>query len=185
MLTKLRTKIILSATILLGAGLIGSLLLFAVYCIPTEKIIQNVSSGSETFLIEGATFDYAPGYKSSILDNVTDAIMLSETVFSPCQNPFHDAMAVPRYVYENRATPELSLMAFLYNDTETERHIATYPRYWHGYLIFLKPFFYFFDYSDSRIFHLGMQGHLLVSSRICAADCPTCTLVAFPVSLSP
>ena len=53
-------------------------------------------------------------------------------------------------------------MAYLNNDSESERVIATYPRYWHGHLIFIKPFFVFFDFGDSRIFHLGFQLILFV-----------------------
>ena len=112
----------------------------------------------ETLLIEGPTFEYAQDYKAAILDNVTDAIMLSEVVF-PTQNPIQDAMAVPRYAYKERNSPELSLMAYLNNDTSVEREVVTYSRYWHGYLAILKPFFSLFDFSDSRMFHLQDIGH--------------------------
>lgn len=150
-------KILLPLIILLNSAIIGSALLVIVYCLPTDRITKNVASGAETLLVEGAIFEYASDYKAAILDNVTDAIMLAETVFPTAQNPVKDAMLVPRYIYQESSSPELSLMAFLNNNIDAERVVMTYPRYWHGYLIFLKPFFLFFDYADFRMFHLGLQ----------------------------
>ena len=155
-------KCVIAIAILIGSAIVGSVLLILVYCLPTDIISQNVASGVETFLTEGATFEYATDYKASILDNVTDAIMLGETVFPTTQHPVEAAMSVPRYIYHDSASPELSLMAYLNNNTQSERLVTTYPRYWHGYLIFLKPFFLFFDYADSRMFHLGLQLILFV-----------------------
>lgn len=143
--------------ILLISAVIGSGLLIIVYCLPTDRMAQNVASGAETLLVEGPIFEYASDYKAAILDNLTDAIMLAETVFPTAQNPVKNAMLVPRYIYQDSSSPELSLMAFLNNNIDTERTIMTYPRYWHGYLVFLKPFFLFFDYADFRMFHLGLQ----------------------------
>ena len=151
-------KILITLLILVSSAMLGSILLIWVYCLPTDRITRHVASGVETFLTEGATFEYASGYKSAILDNVTDAIMLGETVFPATQDPVTAAMSAPRYLYFDSSSPELSLMGYINNNT-SERSVATYPRYWHGYLIFLKPFFLFFDFADSRIFHLGLQCH--------------------------
>ena len=147
---------------MIGAAFLGCLLLIVAYYLPSDKIAQNVNSGAETLLTEGAGFQYAPGYKAAILDNQTDAVMLSETVY-PSEDPVKDSLLVPMFVYDGRDTQELSLMAYLNNDTETNRVVSNYPRYWHGYLIFLKPFFMFFDFSDSRMFHLGLQMILFVA----------------------
>lgn len=155
-------KILITLLILVSSAMLGSILLILVYCLPTDRITRHVASGVETFLTEGATFEYASGYKSAILDNVTDAIMLGETVFPATQDPVTAAMSVPRYLYFDSSSPELSLMGYINNNT-SERSVATYPRYWHGYLIFLKPFFLFFDFADSRIFHLGLQMILIVT----------------------
>ena len=155
-------KILFTFFILIASAILGSSLLSLVYCLPTDKITQHVASGVQTFLTEGATFEYASGYKSAILDNVTDAIMLGEAVFPSTNTPVSASMSAPRYIYSDSSSPELSLMAYINDNTTSERFIMTYPRYWHGYLIFIKPFFMFFDFSDSRIFHLGMQTILSV-----------------------
>lgn len=118
--------------------------------------------GVETLLVEGAGFQYASGYKSAILDNQTDAVMLSEAIY-PSENPIKDSLLVPMFIYDGRDTQELSLMAYLNNDMETNRGVSVYPRYWHGYLVFLKPFFCLFDFADSRMFHLGFQMILFIA----------------------
>lgn len=122
-------RTLLPLIILLTSAIIGSTLLIIVYCLPTDKMAQNVASGAETLLVEGPAFEYASDYKAAILDNVTDAIMLTETICPSVQNPVTDAMLVPRYVYQGSSSPELSLMAFLNNNTDAERVITTYPRY--------------------------------------------------------
>lgn len=154
-------KMLLPLIILITSAIIGSIFLICVYCLPTDIMKNNVASGVETLLVEGAEFEYASNFKAAILDNTTDAIMLAETIF-PSENAITDAMSVPRYIYSDSSSPELSLMAFINNNADTERSIITYSRYWHGYLIFLKPFFLFFDYADSRMFHLGFQIILFV-----------------------
>ena len=80
-------KILFTFFILIASAILGSSLLSLVYCLPTDKITQHVASGVQTFLTEGATFEYASGYKSAILDNVTDAIMLGEAVFPSTNTP--------------------------------------------------------------------------------------------------
>lgn len=148
--------------VLLGAAILGWLLLMVVYSLPHTKIAQNVAGGIQTLLVEGAEFEYASGYKAAILDNQTEAVMLSEAVF-PSNNPIRDSLSIPRYIYSGRDTQELSLMAYLNNDTETERIVSTYPRYWHGYLVPVKIFFSVFDFADSRMFHLALQLFLVVA----------------------
>lgn len=155
-------KILITLFILVSSAMLGGILLILVYCLPTDRITRHVASGVETFLTEGATFEYASGYKAAILDNVTDATMLGETVFPASQEPITSAMSAPRYLYFDSSSPELSLMGYINNNT-SERSVVTYPRYWHGYLIFLKPFFLFFDFADSRMFHLGLQTILIVT----------------------
>ena len=57
-------KILFTFFILIASAILGNSLLSLVYCLPTDKITQHVASGVQTFLTEGATFEYASGYKS-------------------------------------------------------------------------------------------------------------------------
>lgn len=161
---KLRT-LFYPVLLLVGSALVGYLLLFIAYCLPAERLKQNVASGVDTLLVEGAQFEYAEGYKAAILDNTTDAIILGETVY-PAENAFQDALSNPRLLYAGTNEPELSLMAYMKDNEKDERYVVTYPRYWHGYLVFTKLFFFFFDFADSRMFHLGLQV-VIFSCLIC------------------
>lgn len=48
-------------------------------------------------------------------------------------------------------------MAYLNHDDLADAAAFEYPRYWHGYLVILKPFFSLFDYSDFKIINQAVQ----------------------------
>ena len=147
----------LEAMGILAAGLcIGTLLLMAAYSLPAEKMREHAMSAAEIFEKEGdhpALF-FNVGAK---LDNWTDAIMLLNAIYSGEESSLEKAMLVPR---------RQSMYADAYHTLigesrgkigEEDYYVAPYSRYWHGYLIFLKPLLLFLDYGDIRIFHLILQ----------------------------
>ena len=105
-------------------------------------------------------FEYADGYVTTLLDNFTDALILSNVAY-PSDHPVQDAVNVPRFQYQDSAD-SLELISYL-NDTDGTHYVAvdTYPRYWHGYQVILRPFYVFFDFSDMEIFNQAMQLLLL------------------------
>ncbi len=144
--------------ILIMALLIGLLALMAVYLIPTGRIRENIGRGADILLEQGPTYQYAEGYRSAIFDNETDAIMLGEVMYAS-GSPVQDAVMVPRLEFATAESNVYSLMGAIHGDDNPG--ISTYPRYWHGYLVLLKPFFIFFDYSDFRIMNQAVQLILL------------------------
>ena len=62
-------------------ALLGQVLMILVYSLPTDVIARNIEAGAEALLIQGAAYNYAEDYRETILDNETDAIMLSEALF--------------------------------------------------------------------------------------------------------
>ncbi|WP_092250067.1 hypothetical protein [Butyrivibrio sp. INlla21] len=149
-------KIIASLLLIVMSGAIGQLLLMAAYRLPTSRIASNISVGGDILLLQGAEYNYAEDYTESILDNETDAVILSEALF-PEESPINGAVMVPRYVFHEGETQVLSLKAFLNKDDISGAHIVNYPRYWHGYLAVLKPLFCVFDYSDFKIINQAVQ----------------------------
>lgn len=142
--------------IICACAIVGQILLILAYCIPTEPMANNIERGAEALLIQGAEYNYAEDYRESILDNETDAVMLSEALF-PEKSCINGAVMIPRYVYADRESQVYSLWAFLNHDNLSNASVANYPRYWHGYLTILKPFLYFFDYSDMKIMNQAIQ----------------------------
>ena len=151
-------RIIHKIIVLLVALIVGQIGLIAVYLLPVNTIRDNVERGADILLLQGPTYQYAEGYRSAILDNETDAIMLGEAIYSS-GNPVRDAVMVPRIDYANADSNVYALMGALNKDENPS--ISTYSRYWHGYLVFLKPFLILFDYSDYKIMNQALQFALL------------------------
>lgn len=141
--------------ILAVSAVSGVLLLFAVYLLPTNEMKENVRRSSALFDYEGIHPQVVTGYKSTQLDNYTDTVMLAGAIYPGSGNLFSDAMMVPRIEYEGMLMP-LSLTSYA-NDVKGETFINTYPRYWHGYLVFLKPLLLLFDFGDIRVLNMICQ----------------------------
>ena len=164
MITKFSKKmckyLINSLFILLISANIGSLLLIAVYSLPVSPMRENVARGTQVYNLEGNFPEIAIGYRSTKLDNDTDATMLANAVY-PVSDIIKDAFNVPMIGYKGRNDRLTSLLDYV-NHVEGPTYVTTYPRYWHGYLIILKPLLLFFDFSDIRVLNMTVQFLLIV-----------------------
>lgn len=141
---------LLKRGILLGIGgvVIGFLLILLVYCIPLGPIRENVTRSADEWHSEGPWPMMLNGYSSSILDNFTDSIMLSIAVFDNGSSALQQSMQNDFAMESIESLPFDSLYAYLHG---SECYGESYSRYWHGYLVFLKPLLTLFTYSDLRI----------------------------------
>lgn len=144
-----------SILILLSSGCIGFLLLICVYALPVEPMRENVARGTQVYNNEGNFPELAAGYKSTKLDNDTDSTMLSNAIY-PVTDIIKDALYVPMIRYSARPDRLSSLLDYA-NHVKGDTYTTTYPRYWHGYLIILKPLLLLFDFSDIRIINMTLQ----------------------------
>ena len=147
--------------VLIICGIIGMGLLILSYLLPEKSMKEHVSSGANVYLTEGSEFEYAEDYRSTILDNYTDALILSEVIY-PTTNAVSDAVNVPHFYYPGHDANDLPLFGYLKNNKTDNRLMASYARYWHGYLVILKPFYLLFDFSDMVIFNQIIQFLLLI-----------------------
>lgn len=146
----------LSAASLLAAILAGVVLLTAVYALPTRRMRHNVSISLPYILAEGDRYQWAPYHNGTELDGFTDAIMLSNAIFEGTGNPLRDALTNPRMEFTpGDSVPVDSLSQ--YAQGNEDGRIVTYARYWHGYLLFLKPLLLFFTPSDLRLLNMTVQ----------------------------
>lgn len=147
------------------------LLLFIISLIPTSKIEGNVIDSSEKLLELGESPIYDLGYKKEQLFLFTDALMVNTAYSIDSNNPVESILLARKSYVPGRTTtvheegkdvksPKMymigantyqtkELYGLLHNDGNTEGF--EYPRYWHGYLIILRPLLIFFDYSTLRI----------------------------------
>ena len=141
---------------------VGMILLVCVNLLPQERIKNHVRDGAAVILQEHAEYQYAEGYVESILDNYTDAIILSKVVY-PSDHPLKDAIFVPSYSFPGQDVEGMQLFGTLNDNPLEDAQIDTYARYWHGYLVLLKPFFVFFSYADFRIFNQAVELILILT----------------------
>lgn len=139
-----------------AAGMLG---LFLVYLLPVQHMQEDMRASLPGFMAEGENPFLIEGYKGSSLDNYTDAIMLGSAVYESDMSFWQEAMRVPRAAGIEDAPME-SLEHYLQggkNDQETE-----YSRYWHGYLLLLKPLLLFLNYGQIRIVNGCVEAVLIL-----------------------
>lgn len=151
MVLKSTTAVVLN--LIVAAGL-GTLLLWAVYCLPIDSIEQHVRSSAVTIQEEGV-YPRLYSWCHSQLDNWTDSIMLLEAADATDASALEKAMLAYRGTIDD-SNPAETLIAHYIQNVEFTR-TTDYARYWHGYLVALKPLLSFFDYSTIRIINGAIQ----------------------------
>ena len=93
-------KFIIQLTgILVGAILLGFVLLVLAYMLPTERMRQNVAVTAEQINTEGQYYQWAKGYKNAQTDTYTDASLLLNAMYPGSGSAVRDAMNAPRLLY--------------------------------------------------------------------------------------
>lgn len=136
----------------LAAVVAGTVIMIAVQCLPAGTIKKHVSESADVFRSEGsykALFKRYPWI--TVLDNYTDATMLTECVAADenrgvAYNAMNAAYYLPTDIYKK---PSDALV--IYADGQNEYYQQEYARYWHGYKLFLRPLLLVFNYSGIRI----------------------------------
>lgn len=149
------------AAVLLICGIAaGYLLMILVFLLPTKPMQANVSESLDIFATEREYHRVIPGYISTQLDNYTDSWMVGNAVFSNEHAPVWErALTCTRAEYG--AGPLDGLLRYLSGEDGYGQ--VDYTRYWHGYLVVLKPLFLLFDYADLRVINIILEFLLSVS----------------------
>ncbi len=145
-----------SVIILFIGSIIGFILLYASYCLPVDNMYKNVQESVPLFKSEGTYPQVIFDYYETQLDNYTDALMISNAIYNGNNTILDKTINVYR-LCANGKDPTDSLILTLSNDFNYEQILDAYSRYWHGYLIFLKPLLIIFNYSDIRVINSIMQ----------------------------
>lgn len=158
-----RKYLIKICTLCICVPLIGALLMIAVYMLPTGRMKGHIANSDDIFNYEGIYPQIIGGYKSSQLDNYTDALMYATAIHESSGNAVHDAMVNARYEYaDDNMVQSLNDYANDVHSKDDLKYEILYPRYWHGYLVILKPLLVLFDVGEIRMMNLVVQGSLLV-----------------------
>lgn len=149
-------------SILIISIALGLLTLILVYCLPTSRMEANVRSSIDVFYTESVYPQQATGYKSSQLDNETDAIMLLGASYNDDQlSPLEKALRVSRIDFTDTGSCCIDLIQYAWENKIPDQ-VADYTRYWHGYMVWLKLLLLFMDYADIRMLNMMLQLLLLL-----------------------
>lgn len=129
----------------LGASMLGLVLMWLVYLLPVEPMAEHMLDSYET-IREQDTWDddYLADLEwAEILDTGTNIIMFHEVIYPNTGNAFEDSLLAPGgdVWFDMIGDWTAGLMDFAEDRDYTDDNTITYARYWHGYLVFLKPLF--------------------------------------------
>ena len=162
----MKKAIIKNLIILLLMPIAGLILLLLVHLLPTSKITANVNSSAESIKAECEDELIIDDYHATLIGNFTDCLMLQLSVYDGGHSAFDQALNLYRNEVGNEEEwcPGLSLTDYL-NGAPTKLEVS-YPRYWHGYLVILKPLLLFTSLNSVRLLNAGLQMILLAASLI-------------------
>lgn len=149
----LRRTVIKFICILFCSICFGVCSLYSVFALPTEEMDMHVKMSADTFEKE-QTYPTITKWCTSQLDNFTDSIMLLSAVYDGTEADLEKAMKV-KYNRVSGENPTQSLIKQYKYGMPTYQE--EYVRYWHGYLLFLKPLLLYMSYEKIRILNLITQ----------------------------
>ena len=144
---------------LLAAVVLGVFLLKSAFELQPDNIDMNVRNSVPIFIQEGSLPSLF-SWCTSRLDNFTDALMLAEA----SDNSEGSALERGLMSYTGRVEGKKTIESFISHYTSGEEYTTevSYPRYWHGYQIILKPLLEIMDYGGIRILNGIVQVSLVI-----------------------
>jgi len=133
---------------LILSAFVGYMALVLVYCIPTGGAMHKHLINSAAQFKEEGTYPRLMARGDSHLDNFTDALMLLAAGHPKVHGSIKDALNIGIKGLD-KCTPN-EVLVKMSNDERVKIHTWNYGRYWHGYLVFLKPLLYLTDYQGIR-----------------------------------
>lgn len=148
----MKKRLVMYIVTVIGVIILGTVLIIGSYLINTKKIQENFSE-SKIQMKNESEYERIDQNDTSTLDNFTDSLMLLTASYSGNGNLIECAMNNYR-ISKKGSTPYYTMIDEI---DEEEITVKSYSRYWHGYLIVLKPLLYFFNYSQIRIINTFCQ----------------------------
>lgn len=153
--------------ILMVSAVLGTVLLVLAFCIPPERIRENVYASADVLLLDDISNISDKAFSKYIWqerEQYTDAIMVQNALEKiEGKNAFEHAM----WAYHSDLdpeiwTPEESLRAYCATQNTEGMFLHEYSRYWHGYLVYLRPLLSIFTWSQVLTMEVVLQIILLV-----------------------
>ena len=147
--------------IFIGMVAAGYLALVCVYALPTEPIQKNVAEAANIMQMDGSHPELVYGHQDTMLDNLTDSIMLLTARYEGTESVFEESLLNSRFTVNGLMDSEV--LAAEASGKYLNGETSSYGRYWHGYLLYLKPLLMVLNYGQIRYLVGGVQFALLVA----------------------
>ncbi|MDO5141102.1 MAG: hypothetical protein Q4D40_06485 [Eubacteriales bacterium] len=154
-------------SVLLASAVAGVLLLCLVFLLPTAPMKEHLKYDVEELQQEGQYPALEYRY-DKMLDNFTDTYMLGSAVYDDGDYSFMQrVMNAYHPNVEGLDSKNSVIDSFVYYIQDQDGVSGVdYPRYWHGYLVGLKPVLVFTDYLIWRTINRVLQLVLLAVTSI-------------------
>ena len=140
--------------LLVSGAFVGVILLMMVYLLPEERMKDHAAESLDVFLNEGPSYKFLPDVVVTRLDNYSDALMINTAIYEGNENVLVKAMAANQYTYQTGTAFDATVR---YLSNEKGEMTESYARYWHGYLVLLKPLLCIFNYKEIRLLNIFVQ----------------------------
>ncbi len=154
--------------LMLGSAAVGTLLLVLVFLLPEEPILEHVAEDVSEMIRQEEQIPESglENYIWTKKETYTDTIMVQNAMEKiEGKTAYEHAM----WVYHNDVAeeiwePETSLSAICAKADTSGMYLHTYARYWHGYLIYLKPLLMFLSWK--QVICLGILVQLALMAAV-------------------
>lgn len=148
-MSQLNSIMRISAFITVMIALFFSLLVM-VNTIPSEKIYDNTVKSMNIIDSEGLKKKIGNVFIFR-LDNFTDALMMNIAVGADSDTPVKSSMKATYHTADDDLSTVTYAARCIASNDDCNLQSVDYERYWHGYLVFLKPLLTVMDYGNIRV----------------------------------
>ncbi len=132
----------------------GAAALAVTYCVPNDRMRENVRESSIALYREGLGANLWQGVEETKLDIYTDGLMINVS-YTVTKDGIRDILLGTNVEVDGRnPVDSLFEVVALANDNYI---VKNYGRYWHGYQVLLRPLLCFFSYPDIRQINMILQ----------------------------
>lgn len=123
--------------------------LFLSCLIPSALLKNNIGRTLTVFTEEGTYPSFGIPVRQIVLDNFTDPLLFNIAYSIDSKKPIQSALTTAYSVGQEDQANQIANLKKLYLNSTVKK--IGYERYWHGYLIYLRPLLTIFSYREIRI----------------------------------
>lgn len=134
--------------------IVATLLMFFVYSLPTDRAKNNITN-SYSIYSDDIIKTWTGNLRYGKLDTSTDIFMINSSVCRPYDSVIQNSLLNPQFTSDSIDDPQLKALGMFLEGKNVGA--ADYPRYWHGYALFMIPGLFLFDLGELRIIMMIAQ----------------------------